>query len=63
MRSIVLQSFAKWGLFFKDEMTTAAAIDCLVHHSEILELNTESFLVTAAKKKQENDIKTTVTST
>ena len=61
MRSVVITSnlpFAKWGQIFKDEMTTAAAIDRLVHHSEILELNTESFRMAAAKKKQENDINT-----
>ena len=66
MRSVVITSnlpFAKWGQIFKDEMTTAAAIGRLVHHSEILELNTESFRMAAAKKKQENDVKTIVTST
>lgn len=58
MRSVVITSnlpFAKWGQIFKDEMTTAAAIDRLIHHSEILELNTESFRMSMAKKKQEND--------
>ena len=32
--------FSKWETIFKDPMTTAAAIDRLVHHSVILELNT-----------------------
>jgi DNA replication protein DnaC len=31
--------FSKWEAIFKDPMTTAAAIDRLVHHSVILELN------------------------
>jgi len=31
--------FSKWDQIFKDPMTTAAAIDRLVHHSVILELN------------------------
>ena len=31
--------FSKWEQIFKDPMTTAAAIDRLVHHSVILELN------------------------
>lgn len=31
--------FSKWEGIFKDPMTTAAAIDRLVHHSVILELN------------------------
>ena len=33
--------FSKWERIFKDPMTTAAAIDRLVHHSVILELNLE----------------------
>ncbi len=54
-RSVVLtsnQPFANWGGIFKDEMTTAAAIDRLVHHSTILELNTESYRVKSAKSKK-----------
>jgi len=31
--------FSKWDQIFKDPMTTAAAVDRLVHHSVILELN------------------------
>lgn len=31
--------FSKWERRFKDPMTTAAAIDRVVHHSVILELN------------------------
>jgi DNA replication protein DnaC len=44
--SILLSSnlpFSKWESIFKDPMTTAAAIDRLVHHSVILELNVPSF--------------------
>jgi len=40
--SILLTSnlaFSKWEAIFKDPMTTAAAIDRLVHHSVIIELN------------------------
>ena len=44
--------FSKWELIFKDPMTTAAAIDRLVHHSVILELNIESYRIEAAKKKK-----------
>lgn len=50
--------FSEWHTIFKDEMTTAAAIDRLVHHSIILELNSESYRMTTAKQelvsKQEN---------
>jgi len=35
--------FSKWETIFKDPMTTAAAIDRLVHHSVILELNIPSY--------------------
>jgi len=36
-------SFSKWERIFKDPKTTAAAIDRLVHHSIILELNLSSY--------------------
>ena len=42
--------FSKWEKIFKDPMTTAAAIDRLVHHSVILELNLTSFRLEEAKK-------------
>ena len=42
--------FSKWEEIFKDPMTTAAAIDRLVHHSVILELNLPSYRVESAKK-------------
>lgn len=52
--SILLTSnlpFSKWEQIFKDPMTTAAAIDRLVHHSVILEINVPSFRVATAKQK------------
>lgn len=42
--------FSKWEVIFKDPMTTAAAIDRLVHHSVILELNIKSYRVEQAQK-------------
>ena len=45
-RSILITSslvFSDWEKIFKDPMTTAAAIDRLVHHSVILELNLPSY--------------------
>jgi DNA replication protein DnaC len=42
--------FSKWESIFKDPMTTAAAIDRLVHHSVILELNLPSYRLEEAKK-------------
>ena len=52
-RSILITSnlvFSDWEKIFKDPMTTAAAIDRLVHHSVILELNLSSYRMAAAKK-------------
>jgi len=45
--------FSKWDGIFKDAMTTAAAIDRLVHHCVILELNIPSYRVEQAKKAKE----------
>jgi DNA replication protein DnaC len=45
-------AFSKWEAIFKDPMTTAAAIDRLVHHSVILELNITSYRMEQAKKKK-----------
>lgn len=47
-------SFSKWEQIFKDPMTTAAAIDRLVHHSVILELNLDSYRMQAAIGKEKN---------
>ena len=50
--SVLLTSnlpFSKWEGIFKDPMTTAAAIDRLVHHSIIVELNIPSFRLEQAK--------------
>jgi hypothetical protein len=35
--------FSQWERIFKDQMATAAAIDRLVHHAVILELDVPSF--------------------
>ena len=51
--SIIITSnlpFSKWEAIFKDPMVTAAAIDRLVHHSIIIELNIESYRIAHAKK-------------
>ena len=37
------QPFAEWGKIFPDPAMTLAAIDRLVHHSTILEMNVESY--------------------
>jgi DNA replication protein DnaC len=51
--SVLLTSnlpFSQWDTIFKDPMTTAAAIDRLVHHSVIIELNLPSYRAEQAKK-------------
>ncbi|MCP4940390.1 MAG: ATP-binding protein [Planctomycetaceae bacterium] len=53
--SVLLSSnlpFSKWEQIFKDPMTTAAAIDRLIHHSVIIELNIPSYRLDEAKKKK-----------
>jgi len=53
-RSVMITSnlvFSQWDKIFKDAMTTAAAIDRLVHHSVILEMTGSSYRSEAAKKR------------
>jgi DNA replication protein DnaC len=53
--SVMLTSnlpFSKWEQIFKDPMTTAAAIDRVVHHSIILELNLPSYRLEQSKKEK-----------
>lgn len=56
-KSVVITSnlaFAQWNTIFKDDITTAAAIDRLVHHSIILKLNAESYRKASAMQNQNN---------
>lgn len=50
-------AFSKWERIFKDPMTTAAAIDRVVHHSIILELNIPSYRMEQANKIKPTDDK------
>ena len=53
-RTVILTSnlvFSQWDRIFKDPMTTAAAIDRVIHHCVILELNGTSFRAEAAKAR------------
>jgi len=43
--------FSKWEKIFKDPMTTAAAVDRLIHHCVILELNVKSYRREEAEQK------------
>jgi DNA replication protein DnaC len=53
--SLLLSSnlaFSQWEQIFQDPMTTAAAIDRLIHHSIIIELNIPSYRLETAKKNK-----------
>jgi DNA replication protein DnaC len=66
-RSVIITSnvvFSEWDRIFKDPMTTAAAIDRLVHHSVILEMTGTSVRADAAEQaKKEGATTTTETTT
>ena len=54
-RSVIITSnlvFSEWDRIFKDPMTTAAAIDRLVHHSVILEMTGKSIRIEDAQANQ-----------
>lgn len=56
-RSVVLTSnlvFSEWDRIFKDPMTTAAAIDRVVHHSIILEFGADTTSVRAEEASRRN---------
>jgi DNA replication protein DnaC len=44
--------FSKWERIFRDPMTAAAAIDRLIHHSIILELNLPSYRLEHSRDKK-----------
>jgi DNA replication protein DnaC len=55
-RSLLLTSnlvFSQWEQIFKDPMTTAAAVDRLVHHCVILELNLPSYRMEVAQQQKQ----------
>lgn len=58
MKSILITSnapFDQWGKIFKDEMTTTAAVDRVIHYSTILELNAPSYRMENYKAKKSTD--------
>jgi DNA replication protein DnaC len=61
-KSLVITSnlpLGEWSTIFKDEITTKAAVDRLVHHSTILRLNAESYRKESAQKRQEEILQKT----
>jgi len=54
-RTVMITSnlvFSQWDRIFKDTMTTACAIDRLVHHATILEMTGTSYRTAIAKKRK-----------
>lgn len=63
-RSVIITSnllFSDWDRIFKDPMTTAAAIDRLVHHSVILEMTGPSIRADEAVQARKEATTTTIT--
>lgn len=57
-RTVMITSnlvFSEWDRIFKDPMTTAAAIDRLVHHSVILEMTGSSIRIEEAQAGRSNE--------
>ena len=46
-------AFSQWGRIFKNKETTVAAVDRLVHHSVILEMNLPSYRLEASKRRKQ----------
>ncbi len=65
-RSLIITSnlvFSEWDRIFKNPMTTAAAIDRLVHHATILEIDRGSIRAEDAKKRKDPKPTTTTNPT
>ena len=57
-RSLVITSnlpFSQWDKIFKDAVTTMAAVDRVVHHATVLELNGESYRAQAAGRRNKRN--------
>jgi DNA replication protein DnaC len=55
-RSLVITSnlvFSEWDRIFKNPMTTAAAVDRLVHHASILEIDRDSIRAEEARRRKD----------
>ena len=46
------QAFGEWGRVFPDKAMTLAAIDRLVHHATIFEMNVESYRARKARERK-----------
>lgn len=60
-RSLVITSnlpFSQWDKVFKDAVTTMAAVDRVVHHATVLELNGQSYRAQAAVRRNKRNAST-----
>jgi DNA replication protein DnaC len=60
-RSVLITStivFSQWDQIFKDPMTTAAAVDRVVHHAVILVLPIPSYRAHVAKARSQASVRT-----
>ena len=55
--------FSRWDRIFQDPMTTAAAIDRVVHHSVIVELTGRSIREEEAQARNRTKLVTTTSTT
>jgi len=55
--------FSEWDRIFKNPMTTAAAVDRLVHHAKILEIDRGSIRAEEAKRRKDPKPTTTTATT
>ncbi len=65
-RSLVITSnlvFSEWERIFKNPMTTAAAIDRLVHHATIIEIDRDSIRAEEARRRKDPKRTTTTRTT
>ncbi|WP_036286293.1 IS21-like element helper ATPase IstB [Methylosinus sp. PW1] len=49
------QAFSAWNMVFPDAAMTAAAVDRLVHHATIIEMNGESYRERSAARRAESE--------
>ena len=49
------QAFGQWGKVFPDKAMTLAAIDRLVHHATIFEMNVESYRAREALERKRGE--------
>ena len=57
------QPFGEWNKIFPDPIMTLAAVDRLVHHATILEMNVESYRRRAALERKRGSARTSSSAT